>query len=88
MSSNWNQVRRIEAFLKGQLSRIKRRFLEHQLQNNPSMREQLKTQKKAYRIIRLSGRRRLKKELKAMHKELWEDPQASNWRQQIKNIFS
>ena len=55
----WNEVKRIEAYLKGQIKSPDQLWL----QKKPDFKEAISWQKRTYQIIQLAGRRSLKKEL-------------------------
>lgn len=52
------------------------------------LREKLQWQKEAYHIIKLYGRDQLKKEIEAVHRQLFTQPEYRSFGQKIRQLFS
>ncbi len=63
-------IRLIEAFLLGRLPTRQKQVLRSRLRTDPAFQQAVADQEKAYRFLRWAGRRRLKRELKQIHREL------------------
>lgn len=70
MKTLWNETHRIDRFLSGLLGPVQHRFFRHQARQNPQLTDKIQWQEKTLHLIRLSGRRKLKKELRQMEAQL------------------
>ena len=58
-----------------------------QILANPVLKEKVKWQQRVYDLIRISGRRHLKKELKQLHKERMQNPIYTSFQNRVKELF-
>jgi hypothetical protein len=77
----------IEKYLFGKLSTSDRLLFEAKLIIDPRLRQQVRSQKRLYTIIRQSGRRELKREVEQIHQRLFSDPEKTNFGGLIYKLF-
>lgn len=87
MRPSLRDIQLLEAYLQGQLEAAEREEVRQRLLLEPDLYAQLRQQKRTYRLIRLSGRRRLKRELEEIHREFFHTKTNLNWRERILNYF-
>lgn len=61
---------------------------EVQIIDGSELSEKIRWQKKAYRLIRLLGRRSLKKELQSIEQNMMNRPEHADFRDRVHQIFS
>ncbi|MGZ3750833.1 MAG: hypothetical protein ACXVB0_15640 [Mucilaginibacter sp.] len=61
---------------------------EARLLLEPELYEKLQWQKEAYRMVQLYGRQQLKKEIEAVHQQLFNQPEHISFSQKIRRLFS
>lgn len=83
-----NNIRQTEAYIKGEMQPEEALLFEAQLLTNPLMRIDLRLQQKAYSLIRLFHRKKLKEEIAAVQEQLFNDPEKEAFRQQISRLFN
>lgn len=87
MRQSLHDIERLEAYIKGQLSESEVLEVQTQLLLHPAQYRDMLAQRQAYALIRASGRRQLKAELKAIHISLQQDPNNRNWWKRIQGFF-
>lgn len=87
MRPSLRDIQILEAYLRGQLPPEEADNIRQRLLLEPELYAQLQQQKRTYRLIRLSGRGRLKRELDAIHQELFNSRQHLSWREKILSYF-
>ncbi len=87
MPKLWNNARHIDRYLRNQLDAAQRRFFEYRLGHDPFLRKQVKKQKRLYQLIRLSGRRALKRELRHLHHDMMHRPEERHVQRSIERVF-
>ncbi len=79
----WNRAYRIERLLTGQLSSR----AQQNMSKDPYWASQIIDQQRVYKLIRLSGRRALKRELKEIREIIWESPSYKTWQKEVSMYF-
>ncbi|PHN04750.1 hypothetical protein [Flavilitoribacter nigricans] len=87
MRPSLRDIQQLEAYLSGQLPAEEREHLRQRLLLEPELYAQFQQQKQTYRLIRRSGRRRLKRELEKIHCELFSEQAPLSWRERILSLF-
>lgn len=83
----WTSARRIEYYLTGQLSAVQNRYFLAKLRRTPRLRKQVAMQQYLYRLIRLTGRRQLKRDLRRLHDHMLHHPSEIDLQRQMEEIF-
>ncbi|MEM1137487.1 MAG: hypothetical protein AAGI07_16730 [Bacteroidota bacterium] len=78
---------RIEQLLHKKGDLAERLLLEAQIQVNTELAEQVDFQKKAYKIIREYGKRKLREEINLVDKQLFENPKYISFQHKILSYF-
>lgn len=87
MRTSLNNIRQAEAYIKGRLAPQESLLFEARLLTDPLLRLNLRMQQKAYTLIRMFHRKKLKEEVAGVHEQLFNDPEQAAFRQQIKQLF-
>lgn len=87
MRQSLHDIERLEAYIKGQLGEAETQEVQAQLLLHPTKYGDMLAQRQAYALIRASGRRQLKAELKAIHISLQRDPNKKHWWKRIQGFF-
>lgn len=87
MKTSLRDTRLIEGYLQNRLPAPARAQMDRRLRTDRSLREDLRFQKLAYRLIRLYHRKRLKEELAVIHTRLFTDPGRFAFQQAIHRNF-
>jgi hypothetical protein len=87
MPKLWSNARRIDRYLRDQLPATQRRFFEYRLGQDSFLRKQVKTQRRLHQLIRLSGRRSLKRDLRRVHHDMMYCPEESQLQRRIEQVF-
>lgn len=87
MRPSLREIQLLEAFLRDKLPPEEREKVRQRLLLEPELYALLQQQKRTYRLVRLSGRRRLKRELEEIHQELFRSQDNRNWREKILQFF-
>ena len=61
---------------------------EARLLLEPGLHEKMHWQKETYRMVKLYGRDQLKKEIEAVHQQLFTQPEHRSFSQKIRQLFS
>ncbi len=81
MKRSWNETRWIDRFLLQKLGLSNRNNFHKRIQSDAAFAQKVEWQQKTYQIIRISGRRKLKKEIQQIEAHLL----GSNGDQKLKN---
>lgn len=87
MSPSLRDIALLEAYLKRQLSEEEAADVRLRLLLEPDLADQLQQQKRTYQVIRLSGRRQLRRELEQLHTELFSERGNRLWQKRILRFF-
>lgn len=87
MRPSLRDIQLLEAFLSDKLHPEERESVKRRLLLEPELYAQLRQQQRTYRLIRLSGRRRLKREMEKIHLELFSTKENQDWRERILRFF-
>lgn len=88
MKKLWNETRWIERFLYKKMPPSLLRWMKQKQEGDPVFSEKIKRQHETYQLIKWSGRRQLKKEIRQLEKGLLGPKGDLFLKQQIDNIFS
>lgn len=88
MKTSLNDIRQIEKHLTGRGDAGDALVLEARLIVEPALRMNVMAQKKAYSLIRMYGRKKLRTDLEQIHEELFNDPAKKSFRDRIVQWFS
>lgn len=84
MRTSLNELKQIEAFL---LSKKKSPAFEMEMESNPDLREKVLSQKIAYHLIKLFGRKLLKKDLNDLHYHLMHSHEHKRFQREVQKIY-
>ncbi len=87
MRTSLNEIQQIEAYLQGRLQPAEALLFRAKLLLDPALRLNLRGQKQAYLLLKRYHRHKLKKELSAVHEQLFNDPQKTAFQQEILHLF-
>jgi hypothetical protein len=87
MRTSLNNIKELEAYHEGKLIPQEALLAEARLLSNPLMRMNFFFQKKAYAIVQLYHRKKLKEEAQAVHEHLFTDPAKGEFQQKIYQLF-
>lgn len=87
MRRSLRDIQLLEAFLGDKLRLEERESVKRRLLLEPELYAQLQQQQRTNRLIRLSGRRRLKREIEKIHLELFSTKENQDWRERILRFF-
>lgn len=85
--TSWNNTRLIDEYLNGRLSPVDRLLFEARLAIDSTLKRDLYFQKKTYRLVKMYHREKLKEELEALHKKIFNHPEKQNFRRKIYQLF-
>lgn len=86
MKTSLNETRKIErgVLSGGQGDKL---LLEAGMILDPTLRERVVWQQRAYEMIKLYGRKKLRMEIEGVHQKLFHSPEHSSFRQKIYQFF-
>jgi hypothetical protein len=87
MRTSLNNIKELEAYLEGTLSPQDSLLMEARLLSSPMWRLNFFFQKKAYGMVQLYHRRKLKEEVEAVEKQLFNDPAKTAFQQSIYRLL-
>ncbi len=87
MTTSSNNNRTIEKYLQGEMSPSEKFLFEAQLLINPGLRMEVRAQKKAYTLVRMYHRKKLKEELESVHQQIFSDPEKTIYQQHVYQLF-
>ena len=88
MKTLWNETARIEAHLSGTATTGDNLLFEANLLLDPTLHDKVQWQQKTYTLITQYGRRQLKKEIEAVHQQLFTAPEHLSFSQKIRRLFT
>ncbi len=88
MKTLWSDTKAIDDFLSGRLKAEEAVLFEARLLLEETLRDNLAWQQQTYGLIKNYGRNRLKKEIQAAERKLFEHSRYESFRQRIAAIFS
>ncbi|MDB5025506.1 MAG: hypothetical protein JWP78_3261 [Mucilaginibacter sp.] len=88
MRTSWIETEQIEAHLLHLSAPGEMLVFEARLLLEPGLHEKLQWQKQTYHIVKRYGRSQLKKEIEAVHQELFTQPAHQSFSQKIRQLFS
>ena len=88
MRKSSHDIRQIENYIFGRMNVQENQDFKVRLLTNARLYEEVETQKEAYLLVKIYGRKKLKAELNIIHEKLFTHPEKKSFRQLIKNIFS
>jgi hypothetical protein len=87
MRTSLNEIKLIDEHIFGQGTHGDALLFDAMLILNPGLSEQVMWQKKAHATVRQYGQKKLKAEIEAVHRQLFNDPVHQSFRQRILNWF-
>jgi hypothetical protein len=87
MRTSLNDIQKLEKYLDGKLEPLDALLLEAHLLTNPLLRMNLVFQQKVHSLLDLYHRRKLKEEVEAVRRDLFNDPAKAVFQQTIYEIF-
>lgn len=87
MKTFWSDIKRIEDFLHGNLDHEESLLLEAKAVVDPLLRVRINFQKKAYGMIKMYGRSKIRSALEIQHKRLFSDPEKDSFCKRVNGIF-
>lgn len=88
MRKSLNELQQIEAYLRFKLDEQERQNFQIRMLLDPALQKEVDLQEQAYAHIKEYGRNKLKKELQAIHENLFRHPGKKTFRQKIKELFT
>ena len=88
MMTSWNETEQIEAHLTGRLDIGDSLVFEARLLIDPELGDNALWQQKTYGIIQNYSRQQLKKEIEAVHQELFTQPAHVSFSHKIRRLFT
>jgi hypothetical protein len=88
MMTSWNETRQIEAHIFGTTDTGSALVFEARLILEPELADKFFWQQKTYKAIQQYSRRQLKKEIEAVHQQLFTQPKHLSFSQKIRLLFS
>lgn len=88
MKTSWNDISLIENFVNGNLDPNEELLFRARLQVDPVLRLNVMAQKKIYRLIRIFSRKKLYKELDAVHTTMFNSADHVLFQQKIADLFT
>jgi anti-sigma factor RsiW len=83
-----NDIRHLERYLFGWLKAEEQEVFERQLEQHPELKEQVEHQQTTYEAIRWYGRRKVRREIKNVHRRLITERPDSPLARHIRRLFS
>ena len=80
-------IQLIEAYLSGRLSPEDQKGFQQRLVLDSQLFDRVRQQEYTYRLVHLSGRRRLRRELDQIHRELFNARGNRSWKKRILQYF-
>jgi len=87
MRTSLNEIREIEQFLLGRLDGEDALVFEARLLTNPVLRVNTVIQQKIHMLIKVFHRKRLKQELRAIHTDLFTNPEKTEFQKKVLHYF-
>lgn len=87
MRTSLNEIKKIEDYLFERGEVADRLMFDANKIIDKSLWEKVSLQKRVYNMIRWYGRKKLKAEIEAVHYKLFHEPQHSDFKRSILNIF-
>lgn len=87
MRISLNDIAQIEAYLEGKLTPQAGLFFHAKMLISPDLAAKTRFQKRLYDIVRMFGRKQLKKELEEIHHELLNHPEKKAFREELNHPF-
>ena len=87
MRISLTEIRQTELYLQDKMRPEDRLLFEARLVANPVLRMNLLVQKKAYKLVRLYHRKKMKEEIAAVQDSIFSDPEKTFFQQSIYRIF-
>ena len=87
MKTSMSETILIERYLWGELSPLEKQNFKARLLQSPRLRLRVYFQKKVHLLIKLYHRKKLKTELELLHEELSNNPEKTQFRENIHQIF-
>ena len=87
MRTSLNQIKLIEAKLSGTLAADDALLFEANALLDPEWEEKIAQQQQAQRLVMLYGRQQLRREIEAVHDELFSRPEHRSFREKVLRLF-
>jgi hypothetical protein len=81
------EIKKVDAYLQGKLDPASFLIFEAQLLIDPAFAMRVECQRRLYRLIKLAGRRELKKDVERLHRHFFSDPSKADFREEILKNF-
>lgn len=81
------EVKNIDLYLREKMDPASRLVFEAELLIMPSLATKVACQRKLYKLIKQSGRRKIKKEVEQIGRNLFSDPTKADFRGEILKLF-
>lgn len=88
MMTSWSETEQIEAHLSGRLDTGDALVFEARMLLDPELSDKMIWQQKTYGMIQSYGRRQLKREIEAVHQQLFTQLEHSSFSQKIRRLFT
>ncbi|MCB0593750.1 MAG: hypothetical protein H6557_18315 [Lewinellaceae bacterium] len=83
----WNDIRRVERYLFSRLTADEQKGFNRQLEQDSELRERVEHQQTAYEAIRWYGRRKVRREIKNVHRRLIAERPDDSLARRIRELF-
>jgi len=88
MPTSQNKIQQTEAYLLQQINAADAALFEARLILQPDLQQDIIWQQRVYNVVKLYGRRKLKADIEAAHRQLFTAPQHKTFRQKIFSLFN
>jgi hypothetical protein len=87
MKKWWSELQAIERYLRGTSGQEEQQAFRNRLQADTALQERVAQQQLAYQAIRWHGRRKLRREIQALHHRLLAEQPDSQLARKIQELF-
>lgn len=87
MRTSYNNTHQIEEFLLGQMLVADRLLFEARMLLSPALRRDVYFQKKAYLLVKMYHRQKVKEELETLHRQLFSNPAERTFQESVMQWF-
>jgi hypothetical protein len=87
MKTSWNEIRRIEKYLKGRMPLADRQAFESMMSVNPVLRLNVELQAKVYSMLALYNRAKIRAEVQRVHEKIFSDASRKTFTENILQLF-
>lgn len=87
METWWSEIKQTEDYLLEKMNAGDRLVFEAKMLTSPLLKINVALQKKVYSLIKIYGRKKLRMEIEAVHRKVFEDTRNIRYRESIMSYF-